>query len=143
MPLETNTQVGADVLKREWDEMYSRVSTTLTNNTLATQTVADMVGMPVKLNGAVWELALNADVATIDGVVIDGPPINALANAATTTEKYVVLMRGPAVINEDALQANDPAGTPWTTATLKTSLEGLSPPIKLINEPTKISTQTE
>lgn len=127
MSSKTKAPVLSDLLEYEAHPRFCRESGTLENNTGAPVTIAaeDILGMPVKLVSGQWEIALNADVATIDGILLEGPAITALADGSATTDKYSILARGPAVVTEDQLADDDPAGTTWTSATLLATLAAI------------------
>ena len=84
----------------------------------------DMIGRPVKLVSTQWELAIAAtDEATVDGLVFDPTVGLTLANNAISTAVFVFLIRGPAVVNLNAIVSG------FTLATIATALAALSPPI--------------
>ena len=127
MSSQTLPRRVAEFLPWEVDAGFCRESSKITNNTGApiTLTADQLLGMPLKLVAGVWEFALNADVAGVHGLILNGDIVTALADAGVTPRVYGILALGPARIIEDYLQADDPAGTTWTLATLKTSIEAL------------------
>lgn len=105
---------------------YCFVTGTIKNTTGATVAIEkeDMIGRPVKLVASQYELAIPAtDEATVDGLVFDPQVGLALANNATSTAVFVILIRGPAVVNLNAIVSG------FTLATIATALAALSPPI--------------
>lgn len=140
MPSQTAVRTLSDLLRWESKEDggHTREAAVIKNSTAAIVTLADPLGTPLKLVAGVWEIALNADVATVDGLLLHTEPIAAIAIGATTTRKYLILARGPAIISKAGLPVNDPAGTPWTTATLIATLLALG--IKVENNPPQSGT---
>lgn len=121
------TRRGGDVFIEVPRAEYCFVTGTIRNATGAAVTLSqdDMIGRPVKLVGAQFELAIPAvDEATVDGLVFNPQAgITALAHNAITTTVFVFLIRGPAVVNLNQI------ATGFTLATLATALAALSPPI--------------
>lgn len=135
---------AADLVKALWDERYQMVAVTIQNKTgVATAAGAIGVGSPVNLNGSQWETINVGQESTSDGLVIDNAIIPALAINGITDNKYRVLVRGPALINLDAIP-DDPDGATgtYTLADLATRLAALNPPIMVLREPTKQTVQS-
>jgi hypothetical protein len=106
-----------DLVKWEVDLAYCREAYKIKNATGAgTVALEDVIGMAVKVNGspAYAELFLVANVANANGVVISGPPLEALASTAVSVGTYVVLVRGPAMVNKSKLKLTDLAASPGT-----------------------------
>lgn len=140
MPSQTALKTLSDLLRWEAKEDggVTRETAVIKNSTLAAITLADPLGTPLKLVAGVWEIALNADAATVKGLLLHMEPIPAIAAGATTTRKYLILARGPAIISKAGLPVNDPAGTPWTMATLIATLLALG--IKVESNPPQSGT---
>lgn len=105
---------------------YGTTSGTIKNTTGATVTLTkqDLIGRPVKWVTDHWELAIpGTDEATVDGLVYDPQDDLSLANNATTTNKFVILVRGPALVDLNQIKSG------FTLTTLATALQGLNPPI--------------
>jgi hypothetical protein len=105
---------------------YGMTAATIKNATGAAVdfTKEDLIGRPVKFVTDHWELAIpGTDEATVDGLIYDPTEGLALANNATSTSKFVILRRGPALVDLDKIK------TGFTLATLATALAGLNPPI--------------
>lgn len=136
----TKGKVLSDLLRWETKEDggFTREEAVIKNGTVAAVVLADPLGTPLKIVAGVWEIALNADVATVDGLLLHTDPIASIAAAATTTQKYLILARGPAILSKAGLPVNDPAGTPWTIATLLATLLVLN--IKVESNPPQTET---
>jgi len=106
-------------------------------------TLAEVVGQPVKKVSTDWVLMLATDEANAIGIVVQGPAISALAAGESTTEKYLILTLGPAVVNQDVQAAADYEGTSFTNATVRTALGALAPKILFVSEPTKTEEGTD
>jgi len=105
---------------------YGTVSGTIKNTTGAavTLTKQDLIGRPVKWVTDHWELAIpGTDEATVDGLVYDPQDGLSLANNGTTANKFVILVRGPALVDLNQIKSG------FTLATLATALQALNPPI--------------
>ena len=139
----TKKKVAGDLVKYEAAQSYCRISTTIKNSeATTTAAIPDPVGYPVRLATGIYSLCQVANQANAVGLIVEGPPIPSLAAAASTTDKYSVLIRGPAVIDKAAIPTADSQAAAYTLATLVTALEGLAVPIACKDEPTKKSQQT-
>ncbi len=139
-----------DIVRAEWHRGYNAVSGKLVNPNGAASgdlTGFNPVGQPVKASGANYVFVLATDEASAIGFVAFDKNIN-LAHGATSDDKYLIMIRGPLLIDKDALPANDVAlggganGTAFTIATLLTAYAALSPPIIKQVEVTPTKTQT-
>jgi hypothetical protein len=140
---DTKLKVTGDLVKREFDQLYCRVNAKVRNVLGGVSTaIADPIGMPVKLNGTIWELIVAADIANATGIIVEGPPIPALADDAYTSDEYAILTRGPAVLDSAQIAATDCNGDAITNATAVAALAGESPPIICVTVPSVSSTQT-
>lgn len=122
------------VLERKLDDVflevpraeYGMTEATIKNVTGAavSLTKQDLIGYPVKFVTDHWELAIpGTDEATVDGLVYDPQDDLALANNATSSRKFVILRRGPALVDLNQIKSG------FTLATLATALLSLNPPI--------------
>lgn len=101
-------------------------------------TLDNMVAYPVISDGYNgYQFAEQGDEASVVGLIVRGPAVTALEAEALTEDEYLVLVRGPAIINEDQLPTKDHAGDDFTMATLKTALKNLD--FVLRKEPVKKS----
>lgn len=103
--------------------------------------ITDPVGLPLKDNAGTWELVEAGNENTIEGLIVAGPTLEALAPNASSTNTYLILKRAPAVINQDSISVNDPYGDAYTQADIRTALAALN--FELRTNPTKTTTQTE
>lgn len=118
----TNNAVQGDVVKYLLDPAYNVESYAFRNVSGATITDVELLGTVVKVSSGVVVPVLATDEANAQGVIISDEKIESLANNTTTTKKYAVLMRGPAIISQDELPTDDLAGDALTMATLVTAL---------------------
>lgn len=100
---------------------------------------ANLIGQPVKASGANYIFVLAADIANAIGILASAERIT-LAAAAVTERPYKILLRGPAIVDKDALPAADVVGSAITNATFVTALAARD--IQAQSEPTKVNTQT-
>jgi len=124
---------------------YALVTLPISNNTSASRTVSEVIGMPVVYDGATAELVLNASVANVNAIVVgvcDGAPNEVtVADGDDTPDKYMILVRGPALVNKSKIALADPAGTTYTAATV---ISGLADElIHLASEPLAAHTTTQ
>lgn len=121
----TSGKVLGDVLKFISHPGINYESGVLTNASGSTQDVPNPIGQPVKRSSTKWVFVLAGDEANVDGLLLYQRPISgskALLNATDFDEKVLVLVRGPALINADALPAEDVAGDALDQADLEAAL---------------------
>jgi hypothetical protein len=139
-----------DLIRAEFHRAYNYVEAPLVNPN--STSAGDLngfnpLGQPVKASGNNYVFVLATDEASTIGLVADQRLLN-LLHSATSGERYLILRRGPAVIDYDAIPANDvaagggSAGTAFTVATIVTALAALSPPIIAVRELTPTKEQT-
>jgi hypothetical protein len=132
----TKPRTEGDVVIRNFDPEYCYDSVTITNNSGAER---DFVpGTPFNESGGTWDPTQDTEEASIDGILVEH--VKGLANNGTKVVR--MLVRGPAVLNRDALPTVDYTNTAFNLATVATRLLALSPPIICRREPTKVSQQT-
>lgn len=142
MPVKTKNKVLADLLRYESNPLYTRESAPIRNASGATVTLTNPLGTPLKLVGGVWTIAVIADVAIIDGFLLETDDLDPIAATTTTVKQFNILKRGEAILDIAGLPALDPVGATWVKATIATgALTRNVPPILIRNEPTLISTQ--
>jgi hypothetical protein len=115
MTTKTNRRVDGELLHREFDPAYNRVSEKIKNTTGGVVALdrERFVGYPVKGAAGSRELALAADHASFTGLLLLSHH-SSLSLAATTgesPEEMAVLVRGPAVVNAAMLAQTDYAGS--------------------------------
>lgn len=123
----TGVDIAGDAIKYFVSEAFCMESLVIRNNTGADRSNFNLAGMPVVIdlgNGRA-DLILATGENTATGIIAAKDEIESLADAASTTKKYPVLVRGPAILLEDGFPDNDPAGTAYTKATLHTRFETL------------------
>jgi hypothetical protein len=144
---KTSGKVLGDLIRAAYHQGYCYVSGKLVNPSATALAGVSVLGQPVKASGANYVLVLATDEANAIGIVAHDKPIN-LALSGTSDDLYLILRRGPALIDYDALPLKDTAagggdaGTAFTIATLVTALAALSPPIIALRELTPTKTQT-
>lgn len=138
---KTKGRVLGDLLRAFWHAGYCIGSYKLVNPIASAITLTNPLGQPLKVSGANYVFVQDGDEANVTALLLHDRPI-LLTSSGTTDELYPVLLRGPALIDKDALPATDVNGDALTIATLVTALAALSPKIISLVEPTKVSTQT-
>lgn len=129
-----------DFVLSEVDPLVSRVSGKLVNTevserslTLSATRTGGAMGYPLVDNGnGTWDLALLATQANIDGYLLWSDDIT-IAASGTTTEKYPILVKGPAVVNKeffDTVHADDVAGGTFTANTVAGRAEAIGLTVK-------------
>lgn len=138
----SSPRVMDDLSKWEVEHAFTRAAGQLKGAAVSALTIDDPVGYPLISDGAGgFQLAVVGDEADVIALILQGPPIKDLAIAALTDEKYLVLTRGPAIVNEDAVELADGDGVgEFTLATIKTALEARS--IRFLSEPVTREVQT-
>lgn len=135
----TKKRTIGDVVKSVWHPGYNYVSGLYENHLGAAIDLDDPVGMPVKLVGGKWRSVVAGDEANVGGLLVYDKPLQ-LAAGATHADKFLVLRRGPALVNRDKIRTTDAAGAALNVTTVMTALNALLI-IEQI-EPTQTSTQT-
>lgn len=136
MATKTKDITVGDLLIHEESALYCRTLGTIKNGEATAVTL--VVGMPVIADSTNFELALAAEHASIVGILLEGG--DTIALSSTSTKKYPVLVRGPAVLNANKLPTADQADSAWSLANIKATLLTLH--IITKDEPTKSSYQT-
>ena len=134
MTVKTSRRVDGELIHREFDPAFNRVSEAIKNTTGGVVNLARerFVGYPVKGNAGSRELALAADHASVTGVLLKSHH-SSLSLAATTgesPEEMAILVRGPAVLNEEMLAATDYAGSTISRANFIARLLALNIVVK-------------
>lgn len=134
----TSTKTVGDVVKNEYDQRFNRVVGNFDNDSGADITIDDAAGYPVQL-----------DVANDITLIVAGQEANAnglllyegkLTIPDTENKDLVVLRRGPAMFNKDALPDDDHADAALDKDAIATAL--LDENIVELTEPTKQTEQT-
>lgn len=138
----TNRKRGSDFVKTEWDQRYNRVAAPIKNMTGGAIVAGAITpGYPLNLNGTTWETLDDAAESSADGFFVDDRITPALANNASTPLSYQILVRGPALVNLDAVPSSI-EGNAYDLAALETRMAALNPPIIVMREPTSTTEQT-
>lgn len=140
--LEQSEVRTSDFVLDEYDQRYTRMAVKIKNNTgVALAAGAIQVGHPLTINGTDYETTNAGGEAAFDMFVIDPRVVEALAIGATTELEYEVLVRGPALVNVDAIPDTDPDGASALDKTaLVTAMKAFNPPIIPLYEPETQST---
>lgn len=142
MTTKTENKKLTDVLRWEVDNGipgYCRDEAFIKNTLGQSTTLTDPCGYPLKNTGTAgtYELCAAGDEGTCDALLLATEDFEALANNGTTTKKYPILVRGPAIIAKAGLPTSDQDSpvVAFTLATLITQLLTLG--IVTHVEPTK------
>jgi len=98
---KTLTERTGDLLIADFHPSFNREEGAIKHATLPISAESPVGMMLQRITGG-WTPVVAEDEADIDGVVLAGPPIDVAANTFTKSE-YLILARGPAVINRSAL----------------------------------------
>ncbi len=131
----TERKRGYDFLKKYWDDRYNfEVATIKNTNTAAATLGAIYPGMPLHLNGTQWETIAAAGASGTNGFFVDDRASEAIASGATSVGKYKILVRGPGLVDLDAV-AKDLDNASITLATVRTAMRAFSPPLMELRDP--------
>jgi len=131
-----------DILRSEFSRNYNMVSAKIKNPSASTDLSGfNPLGQPVKLSGGTWQFVLDGDESNAGGIFMDQRLLT-LAHGVTSDDLFMILVRGPATVDSDALPATDIDGDTLTQATLLTAYKALSPPIEFVTALTPTKTQT-
>lgn len=133
----TKNRSVSDFLLQHESTDYTVESAVIKNATGgATVTDADLTGMPVVITpgSGVAELCevglAGFEETDANGLIVSNVRLSTLAATVSTTQKYAILLRGPATLVEQGLPAADHAGVTWDTlAEIITAFAALDPPI--------------
>lgn len=131
-----------DLIRAEWHRGYCYVEAVVKNSGSSNLLGARLLGQPMKLISTVYNFVLTTDEANTTAVFAHDKPMPSIAAAATSVDRFLILKRGPALINQDALPVLDVNGATLVPATIATALAALSPPIIAQRELTPTKTQT-
>ena len=139
-PLTKGRTLG-DVVRNLWHPAYCMGEFFLVNPNAVAYAAQSLVGQPVSISGDEATLLEPGGEANAEGILMH-PGLLELGISETTDKKYPVLLRGPALIDQDSLPLEDLAGVAFTVATLVTAYAALDPPIIVQRQPTTLSEQT-
>lgn len=131
-----------DLIRAEWHRGYNYVEAVIKNSGSSNLLDARLLGQPMKKISTVWNFVLTTDEANTTGIFAHDKPMPSVAATATTVDRYLILVRGPALINQDALPVLDVNAATLVPATIATALAALSPPIIAQRELSPTRTQT-
>ena len=125
-------------------EVAQIVAGQIWNGGAAPITLEEQLGTPLiyDVTNDRYTLALDANIATIDAVLLEVGASAAIANGAGVVDMKI-LAKGPAVVNLDLLVATDADDAAWTggIAAVAKHLFNNSG-IRALAEPVQVSTQT-
>lgn len=125
----TATKTIGDLVRWETESrgIFTRDEATIKNTLGSISTLTAPLGMPLKYVTDHYELLASGEESLCAGLLLECNPIDALADAATTTDRYLILVRGPAAIDRNQLPTSDGAATPvaYTMADLYAALTAL------------------
>jgi len=152
---DTKDRVVGDLIKHEWNQIYTRDSRTLDNDSAGASTeVTDIIGYPVRLKsgtgsgtagvGTDYALCKAGEEASCVGLVVGGTEksIPAMLAWDETKDEFALLVRGPAVISQDGLPAADWDAGSFDKDAISAALAAISVPIITAPMPAVKSTQT-
>lgn len=134
----TENKKLTDVLTYEVDNGlpgFCREEATIKNALGSNVTITDPCGTPLVYVTDHYELMAAGDEASLAGILLETEDIGALSNGSTTTKKYPILVRGPAIVKKAGLATADEVAASYTMADLITAAMGLG--IRVDTEPTK------
>lgn len=150
----TNEMKPGEFLFSESNYIFCRDSGILKNATAQAGTNPDVdltaeevIGQPLRyVSDGLYRFATAAEVASAApsisqrwGFVISGEPTGALDNDDVTGTEYAILVRGPAIINEDKIPANDVYGAAITAS----AYIALCKALQINTLPTPVTTVTQ
>lgn len=131
-----------DLVRAEFHRMYCCVEGPIKNPSSSDDLEGfNPLGQPLKLVASTYQFVLSTDEGNATAICFHDKPIN-LAHGVTSSDRYLILKRGPAVIDLDALPTDDIEGTAFdTVAELAAAYAALSPPIITVRALTPTKTQ--
>lgn len=133
MPAQNMAQRPYDGLLDVWSAAYSIIGAIIRNGHAAAVTITkdNLTFLPVVFASAKAVLTPAANANTYNAIILEADAgVTALAAATDSAVKCTVLVRGPAVVQEQKIKLLDAAGAAITLATARTALQTLpTPPI--------------
>lgn len=136
----TSTAKLGDLLKMETDYRYTRRAGTWTNGTGSSVTLR--LGQPFSVDESTGVLTEVDDGSEANVEALLLTPVDVVVANGESVD-LSVLVRGPALINKDALPDTAIDGGTFDKGALATALEALSPPIMTLVEPASSATEEQ
>lgn len=140
----TEPNYTSDLLAWEVHGRYCREEAVIRNALGATVTLETVLGQPLNyVSTGVYALITAAQAATpanVDAICIDTKGITGLADDTNTTEKFSVLVRGPAIVVGDLFAEKDATGYDFDDAEISLGL--MDKNIVTTNHPSVTGRQT-
>lgn len=131
-----------DLIRNEFHRQYNYVEAPIKNPSSSTDLSGfNPLGQPLKVVSTVYNFVLTTDEANTTALVAYDKNI-VLAHGATSDDRYLILKRGPACIDQDALPVLDVDAATLVPATIATALAALDPPIIAVRELSPTKTQS-
>ncbi len=122
MAMLSKTKIAGDVIKHFESNEFCFDEATLTNAGAVDYTDIDIGGRPVVYDGTTAEFVevglVGSDEADVNAIIAEKGHLDGLAAGVTTTRKYVILARGPAVVWQSGMALLDADGNTMTLADL-------------------------
>lgn len=139
MSVKTKGPIVGDLVKWEVDPLYCREEVTITTPSETAIDVEEALGLPVKSDGSGGYVPVAAsDIANAAGLILETGPL--VIEADGEAPKKRILLRAPAILNENFLPVTDYAGDAISAANFKAALAGKQ--FAFISEPSQTSVQT-
>lgn len=143
VPVKTERARVYDFVKRFDSKEYCFDAVTIKNTAgVALDAGAILPGTPLLYNTDHYELVAAGSVSGMDAFFADDQPSEELAIGATSTKKYQILKRGPAIVNLDQIPADLYTGAAFNLTTVADAIAAFNPPIEVFREPETSTTQT-
>lgn len=128
-----DTKYLADFLRVMPNQEYSLESAHVRNTTGA-EVALDGTPLPVALDGAsgryeVMTALAAGTPANIDGFIVSARKETLAATTGVSSQPHAILVRGPAVVSQEAFSATDLAGASYDAADFVTALGAMNPPV--------------
>lgn len=131
-----------DLIRAEFHRAYNYVEAPVKNPSSSTDLSGyNPLGQPLKIVSTVYNFVLTTDEANTTALMAYDKNI-ILAHGATSDDRYLILKRGPVVIDQDVLPVLDVDAATLVPATIATALAALDAPIIAVSEVTPTKTQT-
>jgi len=131
-----------DLIRAEWHRGYNYVSAVVKNTGSADVLGMNLLGQPLKVSSGTHQFVLTTDEANTTALFASDKLMPSIAANATSADLFLILKRGPIIIDQDALPVTDVNGATLVPATIATALAALSPPIIAVRELTPTKTQS-
>lgn len=123
----------SDLIKSEYDRAYNYITADSVMNTGAAVVDGELLGQPVKLNGAQYEFVVAADIANATHFVAE-QRLESLDATTGKAEDVLLMECGPALVLSTGFPTKDINGATLTSTVYQALLDRMVPKVKVFSD---------